>query len=912
MTIRRVFVFALLLGALPHASSESVIPPTSAIGAADTGLQRVLINPMESGTAIHKGAWKMSELFVEPAEGVKPKVGRTALALGTRKAEIAGAKGDFSVGEAVPGEMVALGMWAYLDADANVDRLGLQVYDNEGEALLGVIPADWMGWRWVEMKLSGPEMRQAYEQKDKSGRVDFPVKSVHVAWFTKTRGKSTLVVDAVTALTKPAGAPAPDMNIELDAPERFEPGQSLPASLFATNFQDRPIDLTVRYSLQRDSALYSEPLPDPKFGSNHAAGAKSWLEYDGKVVNDSSSTDDKVWTAPGTNWRNNHFTEAFQYVDLGRPMTIRKMTWQSGDANHSWFVDVFASEDGKEYSLVPGLENVDHYEKWGLREFPLRAPFRARFLKFRYHTGGKKQPIIRFPSELGVYDGAGDEVIALPEVGPTIKLGTVALKVPARSFACAELDLPEKLGPGAYILAVEAKGAETVWRTYKHAFGSLVEVADLVTSESRLAVNSSRGSLAPELSRLGVGWVRYENMKWPFVSPSEHRYAFDGSVAPWYINTDRILQEYADAGLSVLPYMFMTPAWCSSVPQDAPNSMKMLFPPNDLSLFGEFCFQVAGRYGHNKVPANLLLTDDKKSGLGLLRYYEMWNEPNLNPTPKATWGPWAAPMDTYYEMMRHGAKAVKRADPTAIVTTAGYAGIQVQTVDRLRTYKYPDGKCPLDFVDVINVHYYSGQEPPETALRDTNTNVSGAKTFIEMLAELRAWRDRYAPTMPIWMTETGYDSAGPFGTTEAIQAARLPRVVMLCLAYGVEKVFVYRESGSRPSKHACSGLLRDDLSQKPSWYTYGTLIRQFKGVEGGARRLPHPDENVWLLGWQRQGAPLLTAWTVEEEVELGMELGPCRITDAFGGVTDVDSTRRLKLTPFPQYIDSFSESALAP
>ena len=65
------------------------------------------------------------------------------------------------------------------------------------------------------------------------------------------------------------------------------------------------------------------------------------------------------------------------------------------------------------------------------------------------------------------------------------------------------------------------------------------------------------------------------------------------------------------------------------------------------------------------------------------------------------------------------------------------------------------------------------------------------------------------------MTETGYDSAGPFGTTEAIQAARLPRVVMLCLANGVERVFVYRESGSTPSMHACSGVLRDDFSREP-------------------------------------------------------------------------------------------------
>jgi hypothetical protein len=468
--------------------------------------------------------------------------------------------------------------------------------------------------------------------------------------------------------------------------------------------------------------------------------------------------------------------------------------------------------------------------------------------------------------------------------------------------------VPAKLGPGAYILAVEATAPGVDWRTYRHAFGVLAEDPALVTSGSRFAINSARNSLSPELRRLGVGWVRFENMKWPFVSPAEHTYAFDGSVAPWHVNTDRVFQEYVDAGLGILSYMFMTPGWCTSAPPDAPKNMTLMFPPKDLSLYGEFCFQVAARYGHTKVPANQLLTDDKRSGLGLVRYYEMWNEPNLNPSPKATWGGWPASMDTYYEMMRHGAEAVKQADPTAVVTTAGYAGIRVQVVDRLRTYTYPDGKHPLDFVEVINVHYYSGQEPPETATKDENANIVGSKTFVENLADLRAWRDRYAPKMPIWMTETGYDSAGPFGTTEATQAARLPRVVMLCLANGVDKVFVYRETGSTPSKHACSGLLRDDLSHKPSWYTYGTLIRQFKGVKGGARRLPHPNKNVWLMEWKRQDAPLLTAWTVDGEADLGMELGACCVTDAFGGVSALDSTRQLIITPYPQYISNLGTS----
>ena len=158
------------------------------------------------------------------------------------------------------------------------------------------------------------------------------------------------------------------------------------------------------------------------------------------------------------------------------------------------------------------------------------------------------------------------------------------------------------------------------------------------------------------------------------------------------------------------------------------------------------------------------------------------------------------------------------------------------------------------------------------------------------------------------MTETGYDSAGPFGTTEAIQAARLPRVVMLCLANGVEKVFVYRESGSTPSMHACSGILRNDFSRKPSWYTLRTMIRQLQGVSGGARRMPHPDQNVWLLEWDTGGKPLLTAWTLDGKARLGIDLGGCKVTDSFGGLRPLPSTAEVEITPYPQYFRDFSST----
>ncbi len=898
-------VAAGLLLAAWAGATESGIPENSAISKGAPGWQRLLLNPMEEATSITPGAWKMSGTYVTRAEGVPPKLGCAALTLGAANAEQAGSKGDFAVCAGLAGETRSIGAWIHLAEECNVGRVGVQMYDAQGEALVILVPADWTGWKWIEVDLADAE--QAYPQPDKSRVVDYPLKSVHLVWFTEAAGRTFLTVDSLVALTRLEDAGDSSVSVELSVSELVDSGSTLPASVFATNHTDDPSQITIRYLLQRDSSLYSRPIPDPAFGSDHAAGTRSWLVVDGEIIENTGSTDGKPWTSATTPWQRDHYQEAFQFVDLGQVREIRKMTWTSGDANHSWFVDVFASEDGTAFTPVPGLNDVDHHRKWGRNEFPVQAPFEARVLKFRYRTSGGPESLIAFPSELGVYDGASDETVALPKVGPLVEEGTISLDVPPRSFSVQVLEFERPVESGAYLLGWSVEGGDGPPElAYRHAFCKLQEQPELITRDSRIALNAANPDLAPKLRELGVGYVRFENGKWPFVSAKPHRYSFTGDVAPWRQNLDHIFETYHEAGLGVLSYMFLTPDWASSAPADAADKMRLSFPPKDLSLYGEFCFQTAARYGSRKHSSDVLLTEDKRSGLNLVKYYEMWNEPNLNPSPKASWGGWAAPMDTYYEMMRFGAEAVKRADPDAVVTSAGYAGMTTEIVDRLRTYQYPDGKRPLDFVEVINVHFYSGHEPPETCKTDGNADITGRTTFPENLRELVEWRDRHAPSMPIWMTETGYDSEGPFGTTEAIQAARLPRVVMLCLANGIEKVFVYRESGSTPSRHACSGVLRDDSSRKPSWYTLGTLIRQLHGVSGGARRLPHPDENVWILEWEAGGETLLTVWTVDGKARLGIDLGACKVVDSFGAALPWNGTADLQVTPYPLYLREFA------
>jgi hypothetical protein len=421
-------------------------------------------------------------------------------------------------------------------------------------------------------------------------------------------------------------------------------------------------------------------------------------------------------------------------------------------------------------------------------------------------------------------------------------------------------------------------------------------------------MNSSSFDLFDVNRRLGVGWIRFENMKWQMFCNAPDHFAFDGSIAPWHVKHDEFVEEYHKRGMKVLPYTFQTPSWATTAPADVDRN-RHSWPPENGADYGEAMYQLAARYGSREVPGDTLLTPDKRTGLGQIPAYQLWNEPNL---VGPTWAPWVGSMEQYYELFRQGAEGVKRADPTARVSHAGYACIGVGLVNELKTYTYEDGKTPLDFTDLITVHYYSGRQDPEVATRDPNANrsgrpVEGMPTTPELLRELTDWRDRNAPDKEIWITETGYDVGGSIGLGEREQAMKIPRVTLLHFAAGIDKVFIYRESGSDAAMHGGAGLVRNDHSPRPSYFTYATLIREFEGVEPGRPlRLQTDNPDVWIYLWRRNGKPLITAWTVTGTDEV--DFGACKVTDSFSATSEIAAGERVTLTPFPRYIEVDAES----
>lgn len=910
MFFRRSFpklrFFPILL-LITVARGESPIPAGSRIATADPSLQRLLLSPLESDSVLHKGGFRLSSPEARPLTDVPPKCGMHALRL-SGHADTEGAKGDFTIVREPAGEISTLGAWMHHTAGANVSEAGFQVTDAEGEALVAWVKVDWEGWKWVELDLAGSGIRQAYKQEGKSGKAEFPLKNISIVWISPAKGPTMLGVDGLAALAR-IDTPREPISLSPLAPPWGEAGHPFHGGVLIHNFSDKARTLRVSTSLQANPQYLTPALPHPVRGSDHARGRPSWFEITGQRMEDNTLTDgddDSHFQPPASK---EPPTEIFNIVDLGTVRTVTSLSWIPADANWLNKLDVHASADGSSWTPVKELQNLDIHKEWGRRDVDVREPFPARYIRLRHHNEGQPlSPFFRSFSSLSVHDGTGDEEIAIPTVGKPVTADTVMVEIPPRDFRIIHPPASPPLGPDAYYAGILAEDGD-MRKTAAADYFVMPPEPVSPSPESRFGINVSNPAFIPPLARAGFGWVRFENLKWRFFNPAPGDFRFDGSVAPWKVPMDDYFRRYQEAGMSILPYIFETPEWAVEAPAGIQKNRRA-YPPRDTADYARAIHQAVARYASEAAPADKLLTPDKLTALGRIHTYELWNEPNLS---DPGWGFFAAPLDRYYPLFRAGAEAAKQADPTIRVTNGGWAGLSMEWIDTMRTFRYPDGKSPIDFTDVLNVHFYAGKDDPEHATKDPNAFREGVspgeiQTLEKDLIDLADWRDQLKPGMPIWVTETGHDVGGPIGRTERHQAAKLPRGAMLSFANGIEKVFIYRETGSTPAHHAGAGLMRDDGSLRASYFTIATLIRQLHGVtDTRVPRLPAADPKVWMYLWKRPGGDVLTAWAPGGGATLGIDLGRCKVTSAFGAVSEEEVTRNFPLGDFPVYISSFGD-----
>lgn len=737
--------------------------------------------------------------------------------------------------------------------------------------------------------------------------------------FVRTRDVLTLItLLAGSSLWSVADdAPVVPLNIQFSTKNSeivMETDAPLKTDVTLTNTTHKDVSSDIDYLIQQEPLLYSEAPPDPIYGIDVAHGAHSWAEANGHQAIESNDqwgrsnctvngsnfmTDGKTWTHFGTGW--DECTEAFGFIDLGKTYNVVRMVYDAADPPKGRKLDFSSSLDGKDYTPIDGLQGINIQDKQGSIEIIPPKPFEARYIRFRQQNdGGEKVHAYRFPSEFHVYAGMTDSTWTFPKVGVSIAQDKLTQSVPSGGSSKITLGDGKPLKPGAYLVAVRTKTDGVTQMAYGHIL-VMPPALPAISPTSRFGIGANDAGALPMLVREGIGSIHYTNLLWPTVSPSPDTYKFT--------EQDKALKAFHDAGLPVMAQL----SEILRAVEFVEYKNGELSPPKDFDKYGEYVFQTVARYGSKKQSDSDLLTSDKVSGLGYIDTYEIWNNPNPN---NLGLGEWKAPLNDYYKLFRIGAEAVKKADPAAKVANGGWWGLDYPLIDTMRTFKYDDGKTPLDFTDVLNINYYSplgdigssyGTEPEVSSTYDIShhhENVPFDRFIDDDLRTLVAWRDKNKPGMPIWFTKTGFDC----GMNERLETAWLPRGLMVELAAGVDKVMLPRDRQNAGERMAPGGVMHDDGTLKPSWFTYATLIRQLDGVTGGAMRIPTDDDNVRVYLWKRGDKPVLTAWTIKYTPlggvtgKLNMALGKCTLTDAFGYSQSVDIQQSQPLTEFPIYI----------
>jgi hypothetical protein len=184
----------------------------------------------------------------------------------------------------------------------------------------------------------------------------------------------------------------------------------------------------------------------------------------------------------------------------------------------------------------------------------------------------------------------------------------------------------------------------------------------------------------------GFGWVK-QVFAWREIEGTG-KGQFDWTV------TDRLVEQMESiGGLKMIARLDSDPAWASG--RSYPNADDIVMtPPQNYQDFADFAYALASRYR------------------GRIAAYQIWNEPNL----MREWGGQAPDPARYVELLRVGYKAIKRADPAAIVISAGLAPTtrwdNVAMPDTEYLQRMYDAGAH-DVFDALGAHGAGYKAPPE-------------------------------------------------------------------------------------------------------------------------------------------------------------------------------------------------------
>lgn len=301
-------------------------------------------------------------------------------------------------------------------------------------------------------------------------------------------------------------------------------------------------------------------------------------------------------------------------------------------------------------------------------------------------------------------------------------------------------------------LAVELLGVRTknaILAVSTMAIAPPVETADLVpiahTSEPPYAVNvfldqevetANVERTLDLVKAAGFHFIKQELLWSDVERPTKGQYE-DPAVpgrSSW-AKYDRIVELARERGLEVIFRIDTSPAWARSAVADRNVQMPERTPPRSLDDYGDFVAAVVRRYR------------------GQVRYYQIWNEPNL----AAEWGGQRPDPPAYTRMLRIAATRARAIDPSVVILSAALAPTvqndeQAMPDTVFLQGMYAAGARP--YFDILSANAYGLRDGPDDWRFTRPNDVNFARPIL-----LRALMVRNGDAAkPIWASEIGWNS----------------------------------------------------------------------------------------------------------------------------------------------------------
>jgi len=355
----------------------------------------------------------------------------------------------------------------------------------------------------------------------------------------------------------------------------------------------------------------------------------------------------------------------------------------------------------------------------------------------------------------------------------------------------------------------------------------------------------------------------------------------------WGWDFDAFYRKLKDAGVEVAPCLQgcapYTVGFDPNRTDEKPVAGGDPTQPQSYIAHASYLFQFAARYGSTRCDETLLKLkpgQPVRTGLGLVRYMENWNEPDKWWKGRAPYfqpSELAAMCSADYDGHKRAmgpAVGVKNADPNVKLVMGGLAKPEVEYLKAMKLWAefYRGGDFPAD---VINLHHYSNDAGGQGGNPTTGISPE-ADGLRERFQRVVEWRDRFLPGKEVWVSEFGYDTnpqsiqrAPATGDADAqeTQGRWIARSYLALAAAGVDRVQLYMlrdVDAANTVKFDSSGLTTEKSSghqPKRSWYYVASLRHILRGTRFESE-IPSGSADVRIYRFRSEGSPSRDVYAV--------------------------------------------------